>query len=137
MDELMEAYDKEGLDPTPYYWYTDQRKFGTCEHGGQYCRYVQRCESGSLWDADPVPTVLDVTRKNCQPIFFNNEAFEASDELFSSLFTSKPKAGVKFDSLISYKRSRSRPKNALLRNTGWHDLRGFVSKISYWYKFLY
>ena len=69
MDELMEAYDKEGLDPTPYYWYTDQRKFGTCEHGGQYCRYVQRCESGSLWDADSVPSVLDVTRKNCQPIF--------------------------------------------------------------------
>jgi len=34
MEELMEAYEKEGLDPAPYYWYTDQRKFGTCEHGG-------------------------------------------------------------------------------------------------------
>ena len=32
--ELIDAYRKEGLDPSAYYWYTDQRKFGTCEHGG-------------------------------------------------------------------------------------------------------
>ena len=33
-EELIEAYKKEGLDHKAYYWYTDQRKFGTCEHGG-------------------------------------------------------------------------------------------------------
>nr|CAB3264202.1 asparagine--tRNA ligase, cytoplasmic [Phallusia mammillata] len=32
--ELMEAYKIEGVDPSKYYWYTDQRKFGTCPHGG-------------------------------------------------------------------------------------------------------
>lgn len=32
--ELIDAYKKEGLDPAAYYWYTDQRKFGSCEHGG-------------------------------------------------------------------------------------------------------
>ena len=34
MNELMEAYKGEGIDPAPYYWFTDQRKYGTCEHGG-------------------------------------------------------------------------------------------------------
>jgi len=33
-DELIAAYKKEGLDAEAYYWYTDQRKFGTCSHGG-------------------------------------------------------------------------------------------------------
>ena len=25
-DELLAAYKREGIDPAPYYWYTDQRK---------------------------------------------------------------------------------------------------------------
>ncbi|CUA67044.1 asparaginyl-tRNA synthetase [Rhizoctonia solani] len=34
MQELLEGYQREGIDPAPYYWFTDQRKYGTCEHGG-------------------------------------------------------------------------------------------------------
>jgi hypothetical protein len=34
LDELFAAYKREGMDPSPYYWFTDQRKYGTCEHGG-------------------------------------------------------------------------------------------------------
>lgn len=32
--QLMQAYQNNNLDPAPYYWYTDQRKFGTVPHGG-------------------------------------------------------------------------------------------------------
>lgn len=53
MKELLEGYARERIDPSPYYWwvvdyvrrsaplhfscvdrFTDQRKYGTCEHGG-------------------------------------------------------------------------------------------------------
>ena len=32
-DELMAAYKREGTGSDPYYWYTDQRRYGTSPHG--------------------------------------------------------------------------------------------------------
>ncbi|CCE61300.1 hypothetical protein TPHA_0A02180 [Tetrapisispora phaffii CBS 4417] len=33
-DVLVERMKSEGLDPAAYYWFIDQRKYGTCPHGG-------------------------------------------------------------------------------------------------------
>ena len=32
--QLMSAYAREGLDPSKYYWYNEQRKYGSVPHGG-------------------------------------------------------------------------------------------------------
>jgi asparaginyl-tRNA synthetase len=34
LKELVAGYKREGIPMEPYYWFTDQRKYGTTEHGG-------------------------------------------------------------------------------------------------------
>ncbi|RPB26442.1 asparaginyl-tRNA synthetase [Terfezia boudieri ATCC MYA-4762] len=34
LEELMGGYKREGIGAEPYYWFTDQRKYGTTPHGG-------------------------------------------------------------------------------------------------------
>ncbi|EFC45891.1 asparaginyl-tRNA synthetase [Naegleria gruberi] len=44
-DKMMDGYKKEGISAEPYYWYSDQRKYGTCPHGG----YGLGLERYMLW----------------------------------------------------------------------------------------
>lgn len=34
LDELMAAFKRENMDPAPYYWFSDVRKYGAFPHGG-------------------------------------------------------------------------------------------------------
>lgn len=34
VEELMDGFNREGIDTASYYWFIDQRKYGTCPHGG-------------------------------------------------------------------------------------------------------
>ena len=34
IQELLEAYEHEGIDPKPYCWFTDERRYETYQHGG-------------------------------------------------------------------------------------------------------
>jgi len=66
-DEIIAAYKRQGIDPTPYYWYTDLRKYGCARTGGYGLGFERFCMAllglGSIREACLYPRAV----KRCSP----------------------------------------------------------------------
>ncbi|EPR79621.1 Asparaginyl-tRNA synthetase [Spraguea lophii 42_110] len=65
-EEILQGLEQEGINPAPYYWYTDIRKFGPSAHGGYGLGFERLLTVLMRWDSINKATLYprNVTRSS-------------------------------------------------------------------------
>ncbi|KAF7701645.1 putative asparagine--tRNA ligase, cytoplasmic, partial [Cucumispora dikerogammari] len=57
LEHIIQGFEREGIDPTPYYWYIDLMKYGASSHGGYGLGFERLLMALMKWDSINMATL--------------------------------------------------------------------------------